>query len=182
MKELLVRGVRVFVLDNLFSLDIDIFAGDSNKNQKALIKELSDFAKQNKVIIILVSHPRKVSTFIRKTDISGSSDITNAADDVFIIHRVNQDFMRTGKDFFGATAIESYKGFGNVIEVAKNRLMGQQDLLCGMYYEIESRRFKNTNEEVINYGWRDDIAVQANMFDEDDILPFSAQQESDLPF
>lgn len=181
MKELLVRGVRVFVLDNLFSLDIDIFAGDSNKNQKALIQELSDFAKQNKVIIILVAHPRKVSTFIRKTDISGSSDITNAADDVFIIHRVNQDFMRTGKDFFGATAIDSYKGFCNVIEVAKNRLMGQQDLLCGMYYEIESRRFKNTNEEIINYGWRDDIAVQSDMFDETSDMPFDSSQD-EVPF
>lgn len=182
MKELLARGVRVFVLDNLFSLDIDIFAGDNNKNQKALIKELSDFAKQNKVIIILVAHPRKVSTFIRKTDISGTSDITNAADDVFIIHRVNQDFMRTGKEFFGPTTIDSYKDYGNVIEVAKNRLMGQQDLLCGMYYEIESRRFKNSLDEVINYGWRDDIATQANMFDDSSDLPFTSNTDEALPF
>lgn len=181
MQELLKLGVRIFILDNLFSLDIDIFAGDSNKNQKALIKQLTDFAKQNKVHIILVAHPRKVTTFIRKTDISGTSDITNAADNVFIIHRVNQDFMRTGKEFFG-TLIDSYKDFGNVIEVAKNRLMGVQDMLCGMYYEIESRRFKNREDDRFVYGWRDDIAPQLDMFDDNDGLPFDKEDNSELPF
>ena len=30
--------------------------------------------------------------FLRKDDISGTADLTNAVDNVFIVHRVNNDF------------------------------------------------------------------------------------------
>lgn len=173
MKELLAAGVRIFILDNLFSLDIDVFSGDSNKQQKELSNLLSDFAKKNNVHIILVAHPRKTTTFIRKNDISGSGNITDAADNIFIIHRVNNDFKKTGGDFFGMDQIKNFFCFGNVLEVVKNRMMGVQDFLCGMFYEIESRRFKNTNEECITYGWNDYIGVQQDMF---------AAEQSDMPF
>lgn len=176
MKEQLKMGIRLFILDNLMSMDIDIFDGDSNKKQKALISQIVDFAKKEQVHIILVAHPRKVSTFIRKTDISGSSDLTNSVDNVFIVHRVNNDFRKLGGDYFGASTIQMYSKYSNVIEVAKNRMMGAQDALCGMYYEYESRRFKNENEELIEYGWRDDNGVQQSMFanEPSDGLPFHA--------
>jgi hypothetical protein len=115
--------------------------------------QIKDFAKKNQVHIILVAHPRKVMSFLRKNDISGSSDLTNAVDDVFIIHRVNNDFFRAGAEFFGESEINHYRGFGNVIEVAKNRMYGIVDLMVGMQYEVESRRFKNTLDENIRYGW-----------------------------
>ena len=185
MKELLAMGVRFFVLDNLMSLDINIIDGDSNKKQKGLINEICDFAKDHQVHIILVAHPRKVSTFIRKTDISGSSDLTNAVDNVFIVHRVNNDFRKLGGEFLGQTYINKFTAFSNVIEISKNRLMGAQDVLCGMYYETESRRFKNLPNDNIVYGWRDDIAQQANIFNQSqqqNDLPFAAQSEADAPF
>ena len=174
MKELLALGVRVFVLDNLMSMDIDIFEGDTNKKQKTLVQELCQFAKDNKVHIILVAHPRKSNAFLRKNDISGSANITDAVDNVFIIHRVNADFLRLGKEVYG-TMINSFKSYGNVIEVAKNRMMGAQDFLCGMYYEIESRRFKNEENEVKEYSWTG--TKQSDMFaeqtsSEEEVLPF----------
>ena len=173
MKELLAAGVRVFILDNLFSLDIDVFDGDSNKKQKELINQLTDFKKKHKVLIILVAHPRKTTSFIRKNDISGTSAIIDAADYIFILHRVNNDFRKSGGEFFGAANIQKFFEFSNVIEVSKDRMMGTQDYLVGMYYEIESRRFKNTNDEKRCYGWRDDIGQQQDMFEE---------PKSDLPF
>lgn len=153
MNELLKANVKVFALDNLFSLNIDLLEGDKNNKQKELILQIKDFAKKNQVHIILVAHPRKVMSFLRKNDISGSSDLTNAVDDVFIIHRVNNDFFRAGAEFFGESEINHYRGFGNVIEVAKNRMYGIVDLMVGMQYEVESRRFKNTLDENIRYGW-----------------------------
>lgn len=153
MNELLKANVKVFALDNLFSLNIDLLEGDRNNKQKELILQIKDFAKKNQVHIILVAHPRKVMSFLRKNDISGSSDLTNAVDDVFIIHRVNNDFFRAGAEFFGESEINHYRGFGNVIEVAKNRMYGVVDLMVGMQYEVESRRFKNTLDENIRYGW-----------------------------
>lgn len=153
MKEMIQRGVKLFCLDNLMSMNIDIVDGDGNQKQKALITQICQFAKQNGIHLILVAHPRKVTTFIRKQDISGTSDLTNAVDNVLIAHRVNKDFLNLGGDFFGKQYIEKFQLYGNVIEIAKNRLMGIQDKLCGMYYEIESRRFKNENEEEMEYGW-----------------------------
>lgn len=182
MKELLAQGVRIFILDNLFSLDIDIFNGDSNNKQKELIKQICDFAKKEKVHIILVAHPRKTTTFIRKNDISGTGNITDAADNIFIIHRVNNDFRKTGGDFFGASYIQTFFNFGNVLEVAKNRMMGVQDSLCGMYYEQESRRFKNSNDEKRVYGWREQ-PKQGDMFADSSVMPSqTTEEDADNPF
>lgn len=153
MELLLKAGVKVFALDNLFSLDIDILDGDKNNKQRELILQIKDFAKKNQVHIILVAHPRKVITFLRKNDISGSSDLQNAVDKIFIIHRVNNDFFRAGAEFFGQSEIQRFQGYGNVIEVCKERMFGIVDLMIGMHYEIESRRFKNTIDENIKYGW-----------------------------
>lgn len=153
MEELLKAGVKVFVLDNLFSLNIDLLDGDRNNKQKELILQIKDFAKKNQVHIILVAHPRKTISFLRKNDISGTSDLTNAVDNCFIIHRVNQDFFRAGADFFGQKEIQRFSEFGNVLEVCKNRMYGVVDCLVGMHYEIESRRFKNTFDECVRYGW-----------------------------
>lgn len=153
MELLLQVGVKIFVLDNLFSLDIDILEGDRNNKQKELILQIKEFAKKNQVHIILVAHPRKTISFLRKNDISGTSDLQNAVDKIFIIHRVNHDFLRVGADFFGASEIQKFGGFGNVIEVCKERLFGIVDLMVGMHYEVESRRFKNTLDEDIHYAW-----------------------------
>lgn len=153
MNELLKVGVKVFALDNLFSLDIDLFDGDKNNKQKELILQVKEFAKKNSVHIILVAHPRKVMTFLRKNDISGTSDITNAVDNVFIIHRVNEDFLHAIKEFFGAQAVARYNAFGNVLAVEKNRMYGVADFMCGLVYESESRRFLNFDGENVVYDW-----------------------------
>ena len=153
IQELIKLGVNLFILDNLFSMDIDIFDGDRNNKQKELILQICQLAKRNHVHIILVAHPRKALGFLRKTDISGSADLTNAVDNVFICHRVNNDFIKTGSEFLGAAKIQEYSCFGNCVEVCKNRMFGVVDYLVGMYYEVESRRFKNDVYENIKYGW-----------------------------
>ena len=199
MTELLKLGVKVFTLDNLFSLDIDLLEGDRNNKQKELILQIKKFAKVNDVHIILVAHPRKTMAFLRKNDISGTSDLTNAVDNVFIMHRVNNDFFRAGAEFFGEATINMDRGFGNVLEVAKNRMYGIVDLMVGMQYEIESRRFKNTTEENVQYGWEREPTQSTMSFDNnheqvsnyittqpanngvDENLPFGAPMD-DAPF
>ena len=174
MEILLKAGVKVFALDNLFSLDIDILDGDKNGKQKELILQIKEFAKKNMVHIILVAHPRKTTTFLRKNDIAGSSDLQNAVDKIFCVHRVNNDFFRTGGEFFGQAEIQRYQGFGNALEVMKERLFGVVDLMVGMHYEAESRRFKNTIDEDIRYGWERE--PQQNTFEYDD------EPSDDMPF
>lgn len=189
MKELLKAGVKVFILDNLMALDIDLLEGDKNNKQKNLILQLKDFAKTNNVHIIIVAHPRKSLAFLRKADISGTADLTNAVDNVFIAHRVNQDFLKAGAEFYGQAYIQQFQGFGNVIEISKNRMYGVCDELVGLHYEIESRRFKNTQDENIRYGWEDEPTEMSMSFDDnkgnadyDESLPFQPPQTDGAPF
>lgn len=191
MKALLKVGVKMFVLDNLMSLNIDLLEGNnSNGKQRELILQIKEFAKRENVHIILVAHPRKTTAFLRKNDISGSSDLTNAVDNVFIFHRVNNDFLRLGEDFFGAGSMARFGGFGNVCEVCKNRAFGIVDLFVGLHYEVESRRFKNTKEEEIHYGW--EINPTQETFEYSDEhkqpqdcnrdMPFGQTIDGDAPF
>lgn len=182
MEELCSIGVKLFILDNLFSLDIDIFDGDKNNKQKELILNICKFAKNKKVHLILVAHPRKVTTLLRKTDISGSSDLTNAVDNVFIVHRVNDDFMKAGADFWGKKKVDDLAGFGNCVEIAKNRMYGVVDSICGMYYEVESRRFKNSNEEYIHYGWEEQGSQQSISYEQPQEQPPQPRIPNDMPF
>lgn len=176
MENLHSAGVKLFILDNLFSLDIDIFDGDKNNKQRELILQICHFAKSKQVHLILVAHPRKVTTFLRKTDISGSSDLTNAVDNVFIVHRINNDFLKTAKEFFGGKITDGLVKYGNCVEVSKNRLFGIVDKMVGMYYESASRRFKNSEEETVRYGWED-----GNDAEPLSSLPFLPAEE-DAPF
>ena len=145
--------------------------------QTSLILLLCNFAKEENIHLHIVAHPRKATGFLRKTDVSGTADLTNAVDNVFIIHRVNNDFRTNAKDFFTAGEAERYFGFGNVIEVCKNRDLGVQDFLVGVYYEAESRRFLNYQYENINYGW---IQNQASIGFED--FPQGTEfDDGDLP-
>lgn len=159
IKILTKAGVKVFVIDNMMSMNIDVFDGDKNEKQKQFILALKDFAMEEQVHVILVAHPRKSVAFLRKTDISGSGDIINAVDNCFIFHRVNEDFIHAITDFFDAARASQLQQYGNVLVVEKNRLRGVVDLMVGMQYEIESRRFKNYIDEDIHYDW-ENIGVQ----------------------
>lgn len=184
MEILLSYGVKLFILDNLFSLDIDILDGDKNNKQRELILQIKSFAKKNSVHILLVAHPRKATGFLRKNDVSGTSDLQNAVDNIFIIHRANQDFTKAGAEFFGESYIHRFDGFGNVLEVAKNRMFGIVDLLVGFHYDVSTRRFMNSLDEDVRYGWEEN-PVQQEMFatniNNEESAPFDMSSE-EAPF
>lgn len=187
MEELLEIGVRLFILDNMMSLDLEALdGGNMNTKQKSLVVRLKEFAKDNHVHIIVVAHPRKTTAFLRKNDISGTGDITNVADNVLIVHRVNQDFFKAGAEFYGQAYIMGFQEYGNVIEISKNRMYGVCDVLVGLHYEMESRRFKNTEYENIHYGWETDNGQMSVDFGNDgksqDNMPFRRQDDEDAPF
>jgi len=180
MKELIEQGVKFFVIDNLFSIDLDDLEGDKNKKEKQFILQLKDLCKKEKIHCILVAHPRKVMTFLRKNDISGTGDIQNAADNIGIMHRVNQDFFKAGDEFFGKGVTAQYANYGNVLEWCKNRMFGVCDLLVGLDYEIESRRFQNFKGEDHRYGWETPPVQQS--IDYEPPMPFKSPDDESAPF
>lgn len=147
------KKVDLVVLDNLMALDILMLEGDKNQQQTKMIIELVNMTKRLNIHLLLVAHPRKVVSFLRKNDISGSADLANAVDNVFIVHRVNNDFVKTSCEFYGTEEASKYYSFSNVIEVCKNRDLGIQDEMFGLFFEIESKRFLNERFESNQYGW-----------------------------
>jgi hypothetical protein len=148
-------------------------------------------AKKYGVHILLVAHPRKLTGYIRKVDISGTADLTNAVDNVWILHRNNLDFQKAYDDFYKSAepnkknyqmAAEKFKGVDTVFEIAKNRFWGVVDHTFGMHYDTASRRFMNSSDENRIYGWQDNPIQTTMQFGENSTLPFEKPADEDTPF
>ena len=181
LDEVVSSGVKFIVLDNLFSMDLTSIEGSENEKQKSLILKIADFSKKNQVHTILVAHPRKVVTFLRKEDILGTSALQNAVDNIFIFHRRGKDFMSRALDYFDAKDINPLEKYGNVVEISKNREFGTIEKLIGIYFNPTNRHFYDDNGER-PYGW-DAAPIQSTMTfnsnNDDDPLGSSS---GDAPF
>lgn len=145
--------VKLIFIDNLLTLDIGKLSDQKYEAQKQLILKMCKLAKKHNVHISFVCHPTKVKTLIRKEDVSGSSDLTNAVDNVFLFHRNTTDFKNRAKEYFNWTDSHPIFAFDNIIEIAKDRENGAIEKLCGFYFQVESKRLLNYKEENIRYGW-----------------------------
>lgn len=183
LEEVVAKGVNLIVIDNLMALQISNLGGDRNEKQKQFILEVVEFAKKNQVHIAVVCHPRKESgaqTLLRKESIAGSSDLSNAVQNVAIVHRCGEDFCKRASEFFGKEKAERYMEYSNVVEICKNRSYGVVDYLVGMYYETETKRFKNSIAEHIVYGWQDEPNEVRTPYIEDNTEMFTTISE--VPF
>lgn len=186
LEEVAKKGVHLIVLDNLMSISINGISGDRNEKQKQFILEVVEFAKKKNVHVVVVCHPRKESgsqTLLRKESIAGSSDLSNAVQNVAIVHRCGEDFCKRASEFFGKEKAEKYMEYSNVVEICKNRSYGVVDFLVGMYYEVETKRFKNYKAEHIVYGWQDEPNVYEQPKDEvQQTMPFNPFEDTSCPF
>lgn len=172
------RGCKVIILDNLFSMDLEGLDGDDNTRQKKVILGLSDYAKKKNIHMILVAHPRKVVTFLRKEDILGSSALQNAVDNIGIIHRTGHDFEKRAKEIFSSKEVSEWMKFGNVLELCKNREFGAIDRMIGMYYDLNSKRFTDGQSPVIRYGWGEEEEIRAKYGTTGTTIQSDAQMKS----
>lgn len=188
-------GLKYILLDNLMALSLEDLAGTLNEQQKALMLRLDKIAKEKKVHILIIAHPRKEANFqlLRKESISGSSDLTNITWNLLLIHRVGDDFAKRATEFWGKERTQTLilEGYTNIIEVAKNRDDGVVDYTVGLFYEPETRRFKNYKAENIHYDWEEryeeytvpeepqplPTTIQPNQSFDTPIEPLYSQQE-----
>ena len=150
------NDIDALVIDNIMAIDLANLSNEQNQQQTQAILKIINITKKKNIHTHIVAHPRKAVGFLRKTDISGTANLTNAVDNVIIVHRVNQDFKITATNFYDAkliAAMTEITGYSNIIEVCKNRDLGVMDLLVGLFYEIESKRVINTRTENPFYGW-----------------------------
>ena len=182
------------ILDNLMTLDFDSISGDLNEKQKKVIQDLATMARKYNIHIVIVAHPNKTAGLLRINHISGTGNIANLAQNVFILHRVKMDEERYNKDFeidadtfWGAGSFNRYKEFSNIVEIAKLRSKGSlMGTIMGFFFEKESGRFLNEQYENINYGWQElkeniiDLTIQPNTAFDEEIKPVTKTDNSNL--
>lgn len=85
-------NVKHFIIDSLMKIMIN--DGDEYQEQKKFVSSLCDFAKKFNVHIHLVAHPRKTQNdadHVGKVDVKGSSHITDLADNVICLVRIDEE-------------------------------------------------------------------------------------------
>lgn len=162
------------ILDNLMKLNLDEVDENKYEAQSRLVKGLQKLCQDKNIALILVAHPNKIKTLPRIEDNGGSGDIINTADNVLILHRVNEDFKIRAKEYFVTTEVNKLSEFDNLIEVAKNRDFGEEGF-CGVFFEPKAKRFTNNNIGVRYYKWEEPPKYKypkPKEIEKDDDFPF----------
>ena len=181
------QGIDMVLLDNLMVLDIRMLDENKYDRQAILLQRLEDLAKELNIHIHLVAHPHKSIGYIRIDNISGSGDIGNKADNIFIMSRVNNDFRNSAPDFLEKFEYDDVikSGCTNVIEIAKFRAKGTlMGSLVKLWFEDESNRLKNDIAENVIYNWDEGaVSVEGSIaYGGTPDMPFGAPESDDAPF
>lgn len=138
-------GCRVFVVDNLMSARfINKSKDDYYTQQSCFVGELVAFAKSNNVHVHIIAHPKKtVNENLESEDISGTMDIANRVDNVFVISKTDKEKN------------PEIREDGRFI-IRKNRSDGISNCVFNLYFNNKSRRFSTRIDQVEKkYDWGD---------------------------
>lgn len=150
------NNAAVAIIDNMMALDIPhVSMLDKYDMQTRIVKRFSAIAKELNIHVHFICHPRKTEAFPRKGDISGTGDITNVADNVFMVHRVNVDFMGRYKTVY--PKLEIPPGAGNTIEIMKNRDLGVVDEMIVLYFDKRSRTMSDVKGLPPQHAWSEKL-------------------------
>lgn len=172
------KKLDMVLIDNLMALNIEQLDRDMYSRQTKFVKALKRLAQGLNIHVLFVAHPRKSQGYLRMDDISGSGDLSNAADNVFIIHRVDEDYKKATQQFFQWKTTNPLYQADNVIEICKDRDLGNRDVYVPLYFEPETKRLKNDSAEYVRYGWEEESGLQPTLAgyteveEDDDDLPF----------
>lgn len=137
-------------IDNLMALDISGLSNEKYEAQSRFAWQLHELAKKKNVHIIVVCHPRKPNGLLGLYDVSGTSDIVNAVDNIIYVYRYGRIFENNYSQVYG----KSYDGEGtNIWHCAKARFGSVDEEYEDLFYEIETKRLKNSITENRQYGW-----------------------------
>lgn len=145
-------GVDVVILDNLMTMNLKDLNYNKYEAQSMFVQMLASLVKELKIHIHIVMHPTKTTGFLRKNDISGSADLSNAVDNVFIVHRNNNDFRRSYMDYNKRIREDDeFFNYDTYIEICKNREEGIQDKILQFYFLPETKQIVEYRDTEINY-------------------------------
>lgn len=162
-------GVRLFVIDNLMAI-LEENADSLYSDQANFVQRCKNFAITNKVHVVLVAHPNKEKKEIRngidgnldKTDISGSNNIPNKADNIIAVERL------WGPDVDCDAIVTSLK----------DRNTGQRKQMRFFFSSETLRFYNNTTKENRRYSWELDESTRDQVPEQLELI----KQPSDFPF
>lgn len=151
----LIKGSKIFIIDNL--MKIDDSERDILQKQKKIVNSLKTFAQTHNVIVVLVAHnnkpPRGVSQKANKNDISGSANISDLADYVFMLDRKEDS--------------DELKNLA-ILSLVKNRPYGFTGEV-GLVFIPKRRRYLTLsvdfNKDINDYSFRKDTLNRGKLFD-----------------
>lgn len=141
------KGLRLFIIDNLMTVELTSDTSDSNKAQTAFMNRLIKFSMKYEVAVICIAHPRKLQagTDIGLFDIAGTQNIVNLATRTISLKRV--------KDSEKDNRQNKYYGYDVVISVVKDRIFGSTKEIPVHYDPIDRRFYSNYEEFDRIYNW-----------------------------
>lgn len=140
-------GVKLFVIDNLMS-KLEEKAESLNSDQANFVQRCKFFAINTKTHLVLVTHPNKLKGEIEgtegnlgKTDINGTNNIPNKADNIIAVERVWGE----------------HKDCDAIITSLKDREVGQRKVFNFLFSQKTLRFYNASTCEGVVYGWEKDI-------------------------
>ncbi len=147
------HGTRMFLLDNLMTIDLGGSDENRNERQTEFINELIAFTTKYQVVVILVCHPNKQADTTQNVgmyQISGTSNIINLAHRAFGLRRITK---REKEGYSEGRVNKPPVKHDVVISVIKDRFGGRTSEY-EMYYDEVDRRFYSTQAEYDRqYSW-----------------------------
>lgn len=151
MENCVKTGVALFIIDNLMTA-LEENADSLYSDQANFVQRCKDFVVKNNVHMVLIAHPNKEKKEItgekgnlEKTDISGSNNISNKADNIIAVERVwNEEIP-----------------IDLILTSLKDRESGQRKIIP-MRFSKETKRFYDaTTPQSVNYGWKKFLKPEA---------------------
>ncbi len=154
------HGVRMFVIDNLMTLNLDN-KNDKYEAQKVFVRNLKNLAKKYKLVIILVAHPKKTKDEnVDMFDVSGASEIINLCDYELFLNRKVDDEKNTDETY---------------LTILKNRATGKINCKLKLKFSEKRKRLYHPNskcDEELERVYKYDLDKLYEQGDLNDIAPF----------
>ena len=157
-------GCKLFILDNLMTIDIGSDADSELKKQTETINQLIAFAIKWQCAVVLVCHPRKMAAGedVGIYDLSGTANIINLAHRSLSLRRIDNE--------------KESSNYNVKLTIIKDRLFGRSNKHIDLYYDVPSRRFyTNNNEYNYHYRWEKENKLQTKNLDN---IHFTEQKDN----
>ena len=137
-------GIKLFIIDNLMAV-LEENADSLYSDQANFVQRCKDFAINQNCHVVLLAHPNKEKKEVKKgsegnlekTDISGSNNIPNKADNIIAIERV----------------WDEEGDCDAIITCLKDRESGQRKAFKYLFSRETLRFYNDWTKENVVYGW-----------------------------